>query len=84
MMTGQRSFRTLLIAAVFLLAANILITLFSRPPSSQAQDLGRQRIMYKVVKTQYDEQSIQTVVDLFSRDGWELVTHYNEILIFKK
>jgi hypothetical protein len=40
--------------------------------------------MYKVARVRYDEQSIQTAVDLFARDGWELVSHYNDILIFKK
>ncbi|HUI64598.1 MAG TPA: hypothetical protein VL126_07145 [Bacteroidota bacterium] len=80
----QRALKHFFIAAIVLLAANIVITIALIPPSSSAQVPVHGRTMYKVTHVHCNEQEIQTVVDIFSRDGWELVTHYNEILIFKK
>ena len=83
-MIHQRTLKQLLMAAIVLLAGNIVITMALNPSSSSAQVPAHPRTMYKVTRVHYNEQEIQTVVDIFSRDGWELVTHYNEILIFKK
>ena len=83
-MTIIRAARGLLLAAIVLLAANILLTVALRPAESSAQGLGRPRVMYKVTHVRCEEGELQAVVDIFSRDGWELVTHYNEILIFRK
>ena len=77
--------RIAVLLLIVLLTINILSTVLSKDtPSSYAQTIGRAKYMYKVVRATYDEQAIQTVVDLFARDGWELVTHYNDIVIFKK
>lgn len=77
--------RRLFWATVFLMVFNICLTILLLSGQSTAQTAyGRAKFMYKVVKSGSDEQSLQTIVDLFARDGWELVTHYNDTLIFKK
>ncbi len=83
-MSADRRARRFLYAAGLLLCINLLLTTVVFHQSSQAQNYNRAKYMYKVVKTAGDEQSLQTVVDLFARDGWELVTHSGDILIFKK
>jgi len=83
-MIQQRTLKRFLIAAIVLLAGNIVITMALNPSFTSAQVPAHARTMYKVTHVHCNEQEIQTVVDIFSRDGWELVTHYNEILIFKK
>lgn len=83
-MFAERKSRKLVYGAVVLLCLNLFFMATVFHQSSQAQGSSRAKFMYKVVKAGADEQSLQTVVDLFARDGWELVTHYNDILIFKK
>lgn len=83
-MSTERKSRTLMYGAVLLFCVNLLLMALVFHQSSQAQGSIRAKYMYKVVKAGVDEQSLQTVTDLFARDGWELVTHYNDILIFKK
>ena len=83
-MIAGRSVKGLFAAAIVLFAVNILLLLALRPSETSAQGLGRPRTQYKVTHVHCEEGEIQTVVDIFARDGWELVTHYNEILIFKK
>jgi hypothetical protein len=84
MFTQRKSNRLFWILLV-LVGLNLAITAGLLTQSSTAQTLGpRAKFMYKVVKTGTDEQSLQTVVDLFARDGWEVVTHYNDTIIFKK
>jgi len=76
--------RHILITALLIAAVNIGFELLFRPSLAPAQVPGRQKVVYKVAHVKYNETEIQAVVDIFSRDGWELVSHYNEILIFKK
>ena len=84
-MATERKSRRLFYGAVALLCINLFLMGLVFSQSSQAQVVGgRAKYMYKVVKAGTDEQSLQAVVDLFARDGWELVTHYSDILIFKK
>jgi Na+-transporting NADH:ubiquinone oxidoreductase subunit NqrC len=83
-MFAQRLTKHLLIAAVLLLAVNIIITMALNPPTSSAQVSSRQKTLYKVAHVRDNEQEIQTVVDIFARDGWELVTYSNGFVIFKK
>jgi hypothetical protein len=83
-MSAERKFRKLLYGTIALLCLNFFLIAFVFHHSSQAQNFSRAKYMYKVVKTAGDEQSLQTVVDLFARDGWELVTHSGDFLIFKK
>lgn len=84
-MATERKSRKLIYGALALLCINLFIMGLVFHQSSQAQVVGgRAKFMYKVVKAGTDEQSLQAVVDIFSRDGWELVTHSNDILIFKK
>ncbi len=83
-MSAERKWRNLMYGAIILLCVNFFLAAFVFHQSTQAQVSSRSKYMYKVVKSGADEQSLQTVVDLFARDGWELVTHYNDILIFKK
>jgi len=73
-------FLTLLIVV----AVNLGVAILLRPSVAPAQVPGRQKFVYKVAHVRYDEAEIQAVVNIFSRDGWELVSHYNEILIFKR
>ena len=83
-MSADRRARSLLFGAVALLCFNLFLLMFVFHQSLEAQTSNRAKYMYKVVKTAGDEQSMQTVVDLFARDGWELATQSNDILIFKK
>ncbi len=84
-MATERRARRLIYGAVALLFINLFIMMIGYHQSTNAQVVGgRAKFMYKVVKAGTDEQSLQAVVDIFSRDGWELVTHSNDILIFKK
>jgi len=77
---GRHILLTILLVVAVTLCADILL----RPALAPAQVPGRQKYVYKVAHVRYDESEIQAVVNIFSRDGWELVSHYNEILIFKK
>jgi len=83
-MFAQRLTKHLLIAAIVLLAGNIVLTIVANPSVSFAQMSSRQKTLYKVAHVRDNEQEIQTVVDIFARDGWELVTYSNDIVIFKK
>ena len=83
-MIGSGKFRAMLVLLGALLIANLAVSLFPRPSTSYAQQYGRAKYMYKVVHVAADEQSVQTVVDLFARDGWEVEAYSNEILILKK
>jgi hypothetical protein len=76
--------RILLAVVAILMAINVVAMITSMRIPAYAQTYGKAKFMYKVVKVADDEQSIQTVTDIFSRDGWELVTYCNDILIFKK
>lgn len=80
----SQSLKRLLIAAVILLAGNIVIAVVLNPPVTSAQVSAHQKTMYKVAHVRDNEQEIQTVMDIFSRDGWELVTYSNGMVIFKK
>jgi hypothetical protein len=84
-MFTQRKTNRLFWILLVLIGLNLTLAVGLVTQSSMAQTLGpRAKYMYKVVKAGADEQSLQTVVDLFARDGWEVVTHYNDTLIFKK
>ena len=83
-MVHQMPLKRLFIAAILFLAGSIVVTMIVNPAMMSAQTSARQKTMYKVAHVQNNEQEIQTVVDIFSRDGWELVTYSNDILIFKK
>ena len=83
-MIHQQLLKRLVIGAIILLAGNIVITMMLNPAVTSAQVSPHQKTMYKVAHARNNEQEIQTIVDIFSRDGWELVTYNNEILIFKK
>jgi hypothetical protein len=83
-MFAQRLTKHLLIAVILLLAGNIVITMVVNPAVTSAQVSSRQKTLYKVAHVRDNEQEIQTVVDIFARDGWELVTYSNDIVIFKK
>ena len=84
-MSAPKTIRRLVVGGGLLLVLNLLLLVLVVRQTSQAQTYSaRAKFMYKVVKTNGEEQSLQTVVDLFSRDGWELVTQDSGILIFKK
>ncbi len=83
-MSAERKARNLMFGAAILFCVNLFLLFLVFHQSAEAQTTIRAKFMYKVVKAGTDEQSLQTVVDLFARDGWELVTNSNDILIFKK
>ena len=83
-MIYNQSLKRLLFAAIILLAGNIVVAMVLNPAVTSAQVSPHQKTMYKVAHVRDNEQEIQTVVDIFSRDGWELVTYSNDIVIFKK
>ena len=84
-MATDRRNRRLFWILILLVGINLVIAAALLTHTSTAQTAGmRAKYMYKVVKTGSDEQSLQTVVDLFARDGWEVVTHYNDTIILKK
>ena len=84
MITERKTKRTFWIL-LFLVLINCALAALQMSQTLHAQAFGpRAKFMYKVVKASSDEQSLQSVVDIFGRDGWELVSHYNDILIFKK
>lgn len=70
---------SLLILAV-LLMLNLIVSLGKMTTISYAV----KNVQYKVVPVRYSQANLQSALDKYSNEGWELATHYSDILIFKK